>query len=392
MKLKDQFLLSKEYTHLNHGSFGACPKPIFEDYQKWQLALERDPVNFFVNRGMEELQVSKKALSNYINCDPDDLVFTTNPTYAINIVAKSLELNPGDEILSTNHEYGALDRTWDYYCKKTGARYIRQNIPIPLNSKEQFIEEFWKGYTKNTKAIFISHITSMTALIFPVKEICERAKELGLLTIVDGAHVPGHIPLDLSDIEADIYTGACHKWMLTPKGCSFLYAKKSVQNEFDPVIISWGYQAEIPGKSKFLDYHQLQGTRDYSAFLTIPSSLQFIESKEFKQASEKAKQLIIDNYQDLCDIVESQPICPISPEFLGQLCSIPVKIEKAQELKDLLFNDYKIEIPVFQLREHIFFRLSTQAYVSQEDIDYLKKALREIKQKTDIFQTKALQV
>lgn len=384
---KSDFLLSEEYTHLNHGSFGACPKEIFADYQHWQLQLERDPVHFFTKAGLEKLEDSKKALASYIHCDADDLVYTTNPTYAINIIAKSMNLSPGDEILATNHEYGALDRTWDYYCKKAGAKYIQQSIPIPLTSKEEFIESFWKGYTPNTKAIFISHITSMTALIFPVKEICEKAKELGLMTIVDGAHVPGHIPLDLSELKADIYTGACHKWMLTPKGCSFLYATKEVQNNFDPVIISWGYQAEFPGKSLFLDYHQQQGTRDYSAFLTVPKAIDFLAKNNWESVSEDAKTMLRSNYKSLCDIVGTQPICPVTPEFLGQICSIPVTLKNDDPLllKNILFDQYKIEIPVFKLREQVFMRLSTQAYVTQENIDYLKRALQEIKETTDIF-------
>lgn len=385
---KDDFLLSEEYTHLNHGSFGACPKELFEDYQKWQVKLERDPVHFFTKEGIAKLNDSKVALGNYINCDPDDLVFTTNPTYAINIIAKSFELSPGDEILATNHEYGALDRTWNYYCNKAGAKYIQQEIPIPLESKEAFIEAFWKGYNSNTKAVFISQITSMTALKFPVKEICEKAKSLGLITIVDGAHVPGHIPLNLNELQADIYTGACHKWMLTPKGCSFLYVTKSIQDNFDPVIISWGYQADAPGKSKFLDYHQQQGTRDYSAFLTVPKAIEFLNKNNWKEVSNHCNQLILNNYESLCSLVGSEPICPVTSEFLGQICSVPVSVKNNDPtlLKDVLFDQFKIEIPVFKLREHIFMRLSTQVYVTQKDIDYLKEALTQIKNSTDILQ------
>lgn len=384
-EFKSLFLLNKSFTHLNHGSFGACPKPIFKEYQKWQLKLEQDPVDFFVNQGNRELQKSKEALADFIHCDADDLVLTTNPTYAINIVAKSLALSEGDEILATNHEYGALDRTWEYYCEKSGAKYIQQEIPLPIESKEQMIAAFWSGYSERTKAIFISHITSMTALIFPVKEICARAKELGLITIVDGAHVPGHIPLDLREIQADIYTGACHKWLLTPKGCSFLYAHKSIQNEFDPVIISWGYRAEVPGKSKFLDYHQLQGTRDYSAFLTLPAALEFRKKYQWESVAATSRQLILDNYAELCKTVGSEPICPVQTEFLGQMCSIPVPIKDPQELKQLLFDQYQIEIPVFKWHDRIFVRLSTQWYVSQKDIDYLKKSLTEIRSTTSVF-------
>ncbi len=373
--LKEDFLLHPEYYHLNHGSFGACPRPIFEDYQKWQLALEREPVNFFVHQGNVELQKSKMALAGYIHCDPDDLVYVTNPTYAVNIIAKSIQLRQGDEILSTNHEYGAMDRTWNYYCEKKGAKYVQQEIPIPLSSKEEFIDAFWKGYNQHTKAIFISHITSMTATLFPVKEICDRAKALGLLTIVDGAHVPGHIPLNLRELKADIYTGACHKWMMTPKGSSFLYVTKAIQNEFDPVIISWGYQAEVPGKSTFLDYHQLQGTRDYAAFLTIPTAIEYMKENHWQDVSQRCRQMILDNYEDLCAIAGTQPIVPVSGEFLGQMCSIPLPIEDPFALKQTLFEKYRIEIPVFKLREHVFTRLSAQAYVSQSDVDFLKEAL-----------------
>ena len=377
--LKNDFLLNPEFRHLNHGSFGACPRPIFEDYQYWQLRLEQDPVQFFVHDGNKQLEISKHALATYINCDADDLVMTMNPSYAINIVAKSFNLLPGDEILATDHEYGALDRTWNYYCRKAGANYVQQKIPLGIQTKEEFIEEFWKGYSHHTKAIFISQITSMTATIFPVKEICERAKELGLITIVDGAHVPGHIPLDLSTLKADIYTGACHKWMLAPKGCAFLHITKEFQNDFNPLLISWGFEPEVPGKSKFLDYHQLQGTRDYSAFLTLPKAIDYLNKNDWWDVSARCKQMILDNYEDLCDIAGTKPITAVNSEFLGQICSVPIPISDANELKSLLYDKYKIEIPVFQWKDQILLRLSTQAYVEQEDIDYLKIALKECK-------------
>ncbi len=257
---------------------GACPKPIFNDYQNWQLLLESEPCQFIAVNGVEYLKNSRQALAAYINCNADDVVFVTNPTYAINIIAKSLKLNEGDEILSTNLEYGALDRTWNYYCKKSKAKYIRQTIDLPITSKEAFIEQFWKGYSNKTKAIFISQITSSTALRFPVKEICDMAKEKGLLTIVDGAHVPGHIPLDLAELKADIYTGACHKWMMTPKGCSFLYVKRGTSKLCSTHwLLAGDMKSAAPSHSQFLDYHQMQGTRDFSAFLTVPKAIEFMK-------------------------------------------------------------------------------------------------------------------
>jgi isopenicillin-N epimerase len=376
--IKDKFLINDDVTYLNHGSFGACPKPIFNDYQKWQLLLEREPVKFFTEVGPEQLLVSKKSLANYIHCDSDDLIYTTNPTYAINIIAKSMKLSTGDEILTTNQEYGAMNRTWKYYCGKSGAKYIQQNITLPIESKEQIVDQFFGGYTSKTKAIFISHMTSPTALIFPVKEICERAKELGLLTIVDGAHIPGHLPLNLSELQADIYTGACHKWMLAPKGCAFLYVKKELQNNFDPLLISWGYESDTPGPSRFIDYHQMQGTRDFSAFLTIPAAISFMEENNWEVVAKECRKMILLNYPKLCDIAGSNPICPLDENFLGQMCSIPVSCKNPVAFKQLLTDKYRIEIPVFSLNEKSYLRVSINGYNTQHDINRLDEVLHEV--------------
>ncbi|NDC42538.1 MAG: aminotransferase class V-fold PLP-dependent enzyme, partial [Chitinophagia bacterium] len=262
--LKEQFLLRPDITFLNFGSFGACPRPVFDNYMQWQLLLEQEPVQFIAYEGVRYLQQSREALASYLNCDADDLVYVTNPTYAMNIVARSLPLQQGDEVLTTNLEYGAMDRTWQYYCKAKGASYVQAPIELPLTTAAEVAEQFWAGLTSRTKAIFISQITSSTGLRLPVEDICRTARERGLITIVDGAHVPGHIPLDLLALDADIYTGACHKWMMAPKGCSFLYIRRHMQHLFDPIIISWGYESAQPSHSRFLDYHQMQGTRDFS--------------------------------------------------------------------------------------------------------------------------------
>jgi isopenicillin-N epimerase len=383
--LKSQFLLKPGITFLNFGSFGACPKPIFEDYQKWQLELEAEPVQFITITGLANLKKSREALATYINCSADDIVFMPNPSHAINLIAKSFPLQPGDEVLSTNLEYGALDRTWNFYCKKAGAKYVRQPITLPLVSKEKFIEDFFKGLTDKTKAIFISQITSATALIFPVKEICEIAKSKGLFTIVDGAHVPGHIPLDLSTLEADVYTGACHKWMCAPKGCSFLYVKKEHQDLFDPLVVSWGYESVAPSHSQFLDYHQTQGTRDFSAFLTIPKTIQFLQENNWTKVAADCREIAHRNYQRFCDLFGSQPLAPVTDEFLGQICSIPIKTSQAEKLKQLLYEKYQIEIPVMKQDDYVFIRYSIQVFNSQEDLDKLYDALVEIMAQTDLI-------
>lgn len=383
--IKSQFLLNPEITYLNHGSFGACPKSIFEDYQKWQRELEKEPVQFMTVTGPEHLEKSKKTLADYINCDPVDLVYVTNPSTAFNIIIKGLDLKAGDEILTSNQEYGAMDRTWNYYCKKAGAKYVRQKINIPLKSKDDFIEQFWKGLTSKTRIVFLSHITSPTGLIFPVKEVCEKAKELGLITIIDGAHVPGHIPLNLKELKADIYTGACHKWLLTPKGNSFLYVRKEFQDDFDPLIISWGYDAEIPGKSKFLDYHTYQGTRDFSAFLTTPKALEFFEKNNWEAVKANCRSMIREIYPEACKLLNTYPICPVTDEFLGQLCSIPVRTNDAVKLKEELYHHYNVEIPVFSMQDDIFIRISIQGYNTMEDIQALFEALKAIRKTTNLL-------
>jgi isopenicillin-N epimerase len=312
-------------------------------------------------------------------------VYVTNPSYGLSIVTKSLRLQPGDEILTTNIEYGACDKAWSHFCKVTGAKYIRQKINLPLESKEQFIDDFFKGLSAKTKVIFISHITSATALILPVKEIVDRARELGILSFVDGAHAPGQIPLNLKELNPDLYTGACHKWMLTPKGCSFLYVRKELQHLFDPLVVNWGYESATPSSSLFIDYHQVQGTRDFSAFLTVPKAIAFMTEYDWPEVAASCRQLLQKNILRFCSLLGSTPLCPIGEEFLGQLVSIPLKSNSPEKLQRLLFEKYQIEIPIMQQDGQVYLRYSINAFNSQDDLDILYKALEEIIKDTDLI-------
>ncbi len=376
--LKDFLLVDPNITFLNFGSFGACPKPVFDKYQSLQRELENQPVQFFVKDGMVLLTEARQRLGEYINCDADNVVYVLNPSYAINTIAKSFPMKPGDEILTTDLEYGALDRTWDYYCERKGAKYIKQNIPLPIESKEAFIDEFWKGYNENTTAIFISHITSATGLILPVEEICEEAKKRGLITIVDGAHVPGHIPLDLSQLKADIYTGACHKWMMAPKGSSFLYAVPEQQHWIDPLLISWGYNSDFPSHSQFLDYHQTAGTRDYSAFLTVPTCIDFMKEHNWVEVANTNRKMVQSNVSQFVELLNTKALAPVTDEFFGQLCSLPINNNNPAELHDILLEKYKIEIPVFTENGQTYIRYSIQAFNTQNDLDVLVDALDDL--------------
>lgn len=377
-QLTSQFLLRPDITFLNFGSFGACPRPVFERYQQFQLELEQEPVQFMTNTGWQYVATARKALGEYLDADADDLVFVTNPSYAVNIIAKSFALSAGDEVLTTEWEYGACDRTWQYYCDKAGARYVKQPIRLPLQSQEDFVDQLMAGVTKRTKLIFLSHITSSTAIRFPVEKVVAAAKQRGIMTFVDGAHAPAQVPLSLRTLDADIYTGACHKWMMTPKGSSFLYVRRAYQHLFDPLIISWGYKADKPSHSLFLDYHQQQGTRDLSAFCCIPAAIEFMKVHNWEDVSSRCRELVLRNAMRFCKLLDTEPLLPLDDFFVRQLFSIPIRTNEPEQLKARLFNEYKIEIPIMRHGDRVFMRYSVQAFNTQQDLDRLAEVVEEL--------------
>jgi isopenicillin-N epimerase len=377
--MKDLFLLDKELTFLNFGSFGACPKEIFEVYQQFQIELEKDPVHFITEKGIQLLKESRRALAAYIHCEAADLIFTPNPTYAMNLVVNQMDLGENDEVLTSNLEYGAMDKMWTYHAKLKGFKYVQSTIDIPIEDEQTFLKQFWSAFTPQTKVIFISQITSATGLIFPIKAIVKEAKKRNLITIIDGAHVPGHIDLDLQSLDPDYYTGACHKWMMAPKGCSFLYVKKQWQSDLNPLIISWGWDDPYLGNDCYFDFHQMNGTRDYSAYLTIPAAISFMEKHQWKNNSKECHLLGLQNYQRFCDLFNSPMIAPLNEHFFGQLFSIPIHSKDPIALKELLYSKYKIQIPVIVQNERTYLRYSVQAFNTQKDLDILFEALSAIK-------------
>lgn len=377
--LRDQFLLRPDITYLNFGSFGACPRPVFERYQQFQLELEQGPVQFITNTGLQYVEKARQALGEYLDANANDLVFVTNPSYAVNIIAKSFSLAAGDEVLTTEWEYGACDRTWQYYCDRAGARYVKQAIRLPLQGQDDFVEQLMAGVTKKTKLIFLSHITSSTAIRFPVEKIVAAARQLGIMTFIDGAHAPAQVPLSLRTLDPDIYTGACHKWMMTPKGSSFLYVRKEHQHLFDPLVISWGYKADRPSHSLFLDYHQQQGTRDFSAFCCIPAAIEFMKEHNWDEVSAQCRNLVLSNAERFCDLLETEPLVPLDDFFVRQMFSIPLRTKEPEQLKARLFDEYKIEIPVMRHGNRSFIRYSIQVFNNQRDLDRLEEVLTKLR-------------
>jgi isopenicillin-N epimerase len=377
--LNQYFLLDPAIHFLNHGSFGACPIPVFESYQNWQRRLERQPVLFLGREHDSLLKESRAALGAYLNADADDLVYLPNATHGVNSIAHSLNLQPGDEVLTTDHEYGACDYAWEFYCGKTGAKYIHQTLPLPVDSENEIVEQFWAGVTTQTKVIYLSHITSPTALRLPVEVICQRARAAGILTLIDGAHAPGQIPVDLQAIGADFYTGNCHKWMLAPKGAAFLYVRRAVQALVEPLVVSWGYgnDPQLGTGSRFVDMFQWTGTKDPTAALTVPAAIKFMKAHNWNEVRKECHILLRQAVTRVCDLTGLEPLYPLESDFYAQMAIAPLPAQTdLTVLKSRLYAEYKVEVPLTQWRDRKFVRISVQGYNTLADINALVKGLR----------------
>ena len=383
--LKTLFQLDHDITFLNHGSYGSCPIPVFENYQKWQVMIEQHPVKFMQDDVYQYLEDSRRALGAYINCDKDDLIYVPNPTHAVANIINNVILDKGDEVLTTDLEYGSCDRMWFYEAKRQGFIYNRSKISLPIIDKESFCNNFWKNATEKTKYIFISQITSSTGMILPIPEIVLEAKSRGIKTIIDGAHVPAHIDLNIKDLDPDYYVGACHKWLCCPKGVSFLYVKKDQQKNIQPQIMSWGWGEEydefkgstqLKSESRFVNIFQWQGTRDMSAFLTVPKAIEFQEEYDWESVRDRCKKMIVDARNQITKITNLPEICP--DNWLGQMATILFPTDDVNQFKNTLYNEYQIEIPTMSHNGYSAFRISIQGYNSEDDIDYLIETLKKI--------------
>ncbi len=374
--LKQYFLLDPNICFLNHGSFGATPKPVFEEYQRWQRELEYQPVEFMGRRFTGLMAESRAVLGEYLGTHANNLVYTQNVTISMNIVARSLKLGAGDEVLASDHEYGAMDRTWRFLAKEHGFSYINQ--PVSLTSKEALIESFWSAVTEHTRVIFLSHITSPTAVIFPVAEIIQRARASGIITVIDGAHVPGQLPLVLDSLGADFYGGNLHKWLCAPKGAGFLYARPEMQQLLKPLVVSWGYESITPSGSEFVDHHEWWGTRDVAAFLSVPAAIKFQQEHDWDKVRVACHELAEDAQRRICELtgIALLHASHQSDSWFAQLTAAPLPVDSdLVALKARLYDEFQIEIPLIPWQDKKLIRVSIQGYNSKEDVDRLLDAL-----------------
>jgi isopenicillin-N epimerase len=255
-------------------------------------------------------------------------------------------------------------------------------MPLPMTSHAAFADRLWSAVTPRTRVVFLSHITSPTALAFPAAEICRRARTAGILSIVDGAHAPGQLDLDLTALGADVYTGACHKWLCAPKGSAFLYARREIQPRLDPLVVSWGWgNKTIParpgfGETPFISSHEWQGTRDLAAFLATPAAIQFQAEHDWPAVRRACRALAAETRARIEALTGIESLCPDSADWFTQLVAarLPADLD-TERVKARLWDEFRVEVPLMQWNGLPLIRVSFQGYNSEADADALVKAL-----------------
>ncbi len=348
--MRGGFLLDPDVAYFNHGGFGACTSEVFDEYQRLQGGLEREPTEFLARRFEGAMHEARAALATFVGARVDDLVFCQNATSALNAVLRSLRIRPEEEILTTKHEYGAIVRTLGF---------IRANVVLVEP------DELVANIGIRTRAIVVSHITSPTAFVLPVAEICEAARRAGVLSIVDGAHVPGHLPLDVESLGADVYAGTCHKWLCAPKGSAFLWARPEHQDWIEPVVISWGHHEG----ADFGERHGWQGTRDPAAFLAVPRAIEVHATFDLGYA------------QDLADEAERRlapyGLRPLRGARSPLMRALTVRSADPALLSRRLYDEHRVEVPVYEWEDATLLRVSIGPYNDEADLERLADAVRE---------------
>ncbi len=375
--LKDQFLLDPEIAYFNHGAYGACPRPVFEAYQRYQHELEREPATLLYREFTKRMEEARGGLSLFLNCESDQIAFVRNVTYGLNMVTQSLIINEGDKVLATEHEYGAVDRMWETVCEERGADFVRIKMPLPLESNSSAVELLKANIDPSVKIITFPHIAPETAQLFPIKELTKIARDAGAVSVIDGAHAPGQIKVNLKEIGADFYVGNCHKWMLSPKGAGFVYASRKYENRIRPPAISWGNISE--GTSSLLLENDWQGTTDISSILAVQDAINFLnKNKWFETVVPRSNQLIKEFNEITLSITGMDDLYLHTDFQPPQMRSYLLPEGDHSSLHTELFHRFKVDVPVFLHPKGSMFRISVQAYNNESDLERLAKALKEM--------------
>ncbi len=382
--------LDPAITFLNHGSFGACPMAVREAQDRLRAQMEREPVRFFVRELEPLLDEARRALAAFVGAGAEDLVFVPNATAGVNTVLRSLELRPGDELVTTNHEYNACRNALEVTAARSGARVVVASVPFPIDSPDDVVQAVLDCTGPRTRLALVDHVTSQTGLVFPVDRILRELTSRGVDTLVDGAHAPGMIPLDLRALGAAYYTGNCHKWMCAPKGAAFLHVRSDKQPAIRPLSVSHGANSPRVDKSRFQLEFDWTGTHDPTPYLVLPEAIRFLSSLLPGGAPALAthnRRTVLAARDSLCEALGAPP--PAPDVMIGALATVPLPDAAGDPptgplfldaLQEALFSRHAVEVPVipFPAPPRRLLRISAQIYNDPEDYVRLVDALRAI--------------
>ena len=378
--------LDRDLVFLNHGSFGACPNEVLRHQAALRGEMEAEPVRFLSRELDDRLDVARAALGSFLGADPDDLAFVTNATSGVNAVLRSRLFNPGDELLTTDHAYGACRNTLNFVAERSGARVVTVTIPFPVTSPDVIVDAVLARVTPRTRLALLDHVTSPTALILPVERLCAALRGRGVDVLIDGAHAPGMLPLNLEALGAAYYSGNCHKWLCAPKGSAFLYTRRDRQVDVRPLTISHGATAVRPGRSRFRMEFDWTGTSDPTAWLTVPRAIEYIGSLVpggWPAVMARNRALALEARRLVCEAAGTAPACP--DEMIGSIASIllpdgttDVAWRRPDPIQGRLFDEWQIEVPVMNwpAAPRRLVRISAQLYNRTEHYERLAEALR----------------
>jgi len=388
-ELARHWTLDPQVEFLNHGSFGACPRRVLEVQQELRARMERQPV-LFLSRELEPLlDEARAALARFVGADPDDLAFVPNATTGVNTVVRSLRLGPGDEVLTTDHAYNAC-RNALRLLEPAGVRVVTAALPWPGVTPAQVIETVVAAVTPRTRLALIDHVTSPTGLVFPVETLVRALAERGVDTLVDGAHAPGMLPLDVDRIGAAYYTGNCHKWLCTPKGSGFLHVRRDRQDGVLPLAVSHGFNSTRTDRSRFRLLFDWGGTDDPTPFLCIPEAIRFLGSLlpgGWSALMQRNRELALTGRALLCDALGIPQ--PAPAEMIGSLAAVPLPDSEGppppagsmnDPLQRTIYDRYRVEVPIFVFPRHPrrLVRIAAQLYNSRAQIELLARVLTEV--------------
>jgi isopenicillin-N epimerase len=377
-----QWGLEPNVIYLNHGAFGACPLIVLEEQREFRARLERQPVRFFMRELEGLLDETRRVLGAFLGADPQDLAFVSNATAGVNTVLASLPLRTGAEVLITNHTYAACRNAVEYWAARASASVRVVEVPFPIESATEVTSAVLAGLSARTQFAVLDHITSPTGLIFPIRDLVRELAARGVETLVDGAHAPGMVPLDLTELGAAYYTGNLHKWCCAPKGAAFIWARRDLQAALRPLVVSHGAASSRRDRSRFQLEFDWVGTTDPTAFLSVPKALRFLDTLAGGIAALRARnrELVLAGRTLLCGALATKPPCPAA--MIGSIAAItfPEETPKSpspDELYGALIDRHQIEVPIVPWpgARSGFVRISAQAYNTLEHYERLRQAL-----------------